>query len=904
MDGGSVIFKFKGDSKELENTATSVGDIIKGSLAAKGIAKALGVINDNMGDAVKRVDQLNQFPKVMQALGISSEDSSEAMELINDKILGLPTTLNQATTAVQRFVAKNGDVKTSAKYFTAINDALLSGTNDTTLYSNALEQVMQAYSKGKPDMMEWRSMLTAMPAQLKQISQAFGYVDTDELYDALKHGEVSMDDFLAMVVKLDNEGSNGMASFSDSVKDSVGGIGTNMTNLHTAITRGLANTIDTLNSSLSAQGLPTISETIAIATSKINSAFKVIQGIISKIDFNKLISALKITIPLLAGAYAMTKMYQGVMIAMNIGKVVAGFGKFAGAIAGLIPEIKTAKDAMTLLGLAFNANPIGIVITAITALVAGFIYLWNTSEGFRNFWIGLWNGIVNAVSGAINGIGKFFTEIIPSWFSGARDGLSSFGKNVKSFFKGIGKSISSFFSKIGSNIASFFSGIFSSIGSFFSNVGNAIVSFITSIPDKISSLLGAVGSFFSNLGSTIWNGLKQIGSDIVTVLVALPELFPKMLDKVLYYVGYGIGAIAGTVATFVVKTLPNLLLSLGNLLLTFFTQTIPNLLVSLGNTLLVFFTQTIPTFFTNCVLAIGTFLTNVGTAITTFFTTTLPELFVMGMTAIATFFSNVWARLVQFVTVDIPTFFSNLWTTLSTAFMNGLTAINDFCGMIINAVKDFFVNAWNYLSQKIPEIINNAINFLVSLPGRIWNILTQVVSNIWAWGSNMISSAWQVMSNVASTIVNAIKEIPGQLLNIGKWMVEGLWNGINSAKDWIKNRIKSFCEGIADGFKKFFQIGSPSKLFFKFGGYIDQGFIKGVESLKDEAQTSVTGLVNPNSLIDMSPSLFGSASTNLSPIINVTNDINVETDPLGQVVQNVKTFSGGAKNDYNYGMGV
>ena len=59
-----------------------------------------------------------------------------------------------------------------------------------------------------------------------------------------------------------------------------------------------------------------------------------------------------------------------------------------------------------------------------------------------------------------------------------------------------------------------------------------------------------------------------------------------------------------------------------------------------------------------------------------------------------------------------------------------------------------------------------------------------------------------------------------------------------------------------------------------------------------------------SSTFDLSPQLIGSSSLNYSPNVIVNNNIDMKTDPLGQVVGNIKTFSGGAKNDYNYGMGV
>ena len=81
----------------------------------------------------------------------------------------------------------------------------------------------------------------------------------------------------------------------------------------------------------------------------------------------------------------------------------------------LVNGLKGAKTAFTALNAAMAANPIGVVIAVITALVAAFVYLWNTSEGFRNFWIGLWETIKtfasNAVEAVTTGIQNFIASV-------------------------------------------------------------------------------------------------------------------------------------------------------------------------------------------------------------------------------------------------------------------------------------------------------------------------------------------------------------------------------------------------------------------------------------------------------------------------------------------------------------
>ena len=126
---------------------------------------------------------------------------------------------------------------------------------------------------------------------------------------------------------------------------------------------------------------------------------------------------------------------------MVLGSLTVGIGAY-NAVTG----IKTAMEAAnttTLHGLAaaqlkanlaFLASPITWVVAGITLLVGGFIYLWNTSEEFRGFWIGLWDDITGffgdakeKISEGIDNIGGFFTSL-PDKISG---GISDFKESVK-----------------------------------------------------------------------------------------------------------------------------------------------------------------------------------------------------------------------------------------------------------------------------------------------------------------------------------------------------------------------------------------------------------------------------------------------------------------------------------------
>ena len=300
VKGGDVIFNFKGDDKELQKSVDNMGSSIKKMVTALGIdkliSKTMSALNNSLDGAIKRVDTLNNFPRVMSNLGIATEDATKAVNELSDGLIGLPTTLNDGVSAVQRFTSQNGDVQKSTKMFLALNNAILAGGASTELQTSALEQLSQAYAKGKPDAMEWRSMLTAMPAQLKQVAKYMGYTSTavgGDLYNAIQKGKVSMDDFMQAIMTLNEKGTGEFASFAEQAKSSTGGIATSITNVKTAITRGLANSIEALNKSLKKSNLPSINEMIQNFGKSISKAFAKVNEAIGKIKWQKLIPVVK-----------------------------------------------------------------------------------------------------------------------------------------------------------------------------------------------------------------------------------------------------------------------------------------------------------------------------------------------------------------------------------------------------------------------------------------------------------------------------------------------------------------------------------------------------------------------------------------------------------------------------------
>ena len=136
---------------------------------------------------------------------------------------------------------------------------------------------------------------------------------------------------------------------------------------------------------------------------------------------------------------------------------------------------------MQALNLTMNANPIGIVITLISGLVAAFIYLWNNCEAFRDFWITLWENIKTLFGQAVE------------WISTKLSEMGAFFSNV--------------FGGIGSAITGTFSAAWDAVSGFFSWIGDKL----SWLSDKIESI-PVIGSLYSSAKDVI-GGLFGGGKD-------------------------------------------------------------------------------------------------------------------------------------------------------------------------------------------------------------------------------------------------------------------------------------------------------------------------------------------------------------------------------------------------------
>lgn len=237
--------------------------------------------------------------------------------------------------------------------------------------------------------------------------------------------------------------------------------------------------------------------------------------------------------------------------------------------------------------------------------------------------------------------------------------------------------------------------------------------------------------------------------------------------------------------------------------------------------------------------------------------------------------------------------------TLMGLLPNLVSAIADMIPVLIKASITGFILIIQALAQQAPVLIPQIVDAILEIiPILIDNLPlflragAQLLGGLIAGLVNSIPILLLRCSQIGISLVNAFRKI--DLNDIGKNLLMGLVNGIRNAKNWVINKIKGICNEILGAIKNFFGVHSPSTEFAWIGKMNMTGLEEGMENMQPDLQKTINGM------FDLSPNIYGSASTHFSPNVNVVVNNNMKQDPLGQMVNDIKTFSGGSKNDYNY----
>lgn len=712
----SAVDKFTGKAEDTGNKSargfskfSSAVSVAAGNLISAGIHKGIDMISNSVDGAIKRVDTLKNFPRVMSNVGISTDKAQAAIKRASDGLKGLPTSLDEAAMSIQRLTMKTKDVGRATDIFLALNNAIIAGGASSTIQSAAMEQLSQAFARGKPDLMEWRTAMTAMPAQMDQLAKSMGQVDANALYEEIKNGNITMDQLSDALIKLNTEGTGGLPTFAQQAKNATGGIATGMENAKTAVTRGVANIIE------------------ALGSGDMNSAaggFGVqMEKVLNKVaDFIKFVKQNK---EVFTAAAVAVGIFTGAVLAYETAVKLASAATKAWTTVTTIWSgvAKVAAAATTLFNLAIKNNPIVRIITiivgAIALLVGAFIYLWNNVEGFRNFFIGAWNKI----KGAAEVVGKFIGDVLKK--------LEPVFNTISEVVGAVAGVIADFAGKVGEALKPVVQTVISVVGSIIDTVKEIvgkIVGFFKQVADGIAAALKPVANFLAPIFDVIWRVISGLFIAIVALVAMAVEFIAKCVMGIVVVIVNVVVEIAkhiGDIVNFIIGVVSGIV----------------SAVVGIVSTIVSVVAGAVQAYFALIGIIAGWIYDNVIQPVAQFFVD-LWNGVVQGVTGFVNSVMAIVSPIADWfstnVTMPIGNFFSGLWSGIvsgAQGFFNSVAGVlspiaNWINNNVIQPVARFFGGLWNGVLNGLSGLVRGIGSVMGTIGGIIKGPINAIISGI------------------------------------------------------------------------------------------------------------------------------------------------------------------------------
>lgn len=859
------------------------GLLAKGGIigaAAAVTTKAMGVISNSIGSAVGRADQMNNFPKVMKNLGYSSQDAAASIKKISNALDGLPTTSSAMTGMVQQLAPLTSNLDEATDIALAFNNAMLAGGASTMEQENALTQYTQMLSAGKVDMQAWRSIQAAMPGQLNQVAEAMlgAGKNSNDLYEAMKNGSISFDDFNKKVMELNQNGFGKYASFAQQAKDATQGIGTAMENVKNRVAKAVQKVIE-------AVGVENIAGAINGFSSQFGKIGDAAAGMVTGVKgwFGKAAQAAQPLVSIWQSDFG------------QLGVYLKGLASNAQAFGGSLLDVVTNGGGLQnfLTGLNNIISPLVNWWIALTRNVSIFIGTLSDSGGVQAFLASLselWKGLTQ--------LGQGLADAVTGFLAVGQNGgaAASIGQLVGDAFN----AAAPFVEKLASTLQS--------LGDWASEHGDAIRTVIAGIAGgfaafKTASLISAavtalksfdVAAKIAAAGQWVLNAAMN-ANPIVLVVTAIAALVSAL---VWFFTQTETGRKAWAAFTSFLssawQSVVSFVTGLGQNIANFFTQTIPNAIQSV----IQWFQQlpsAIGTALSNLITSIGTWAVSFGQSalqagqqfvsnIANFLTNlpaTIAYWLAYGITFVVLWAAQLGSQAIsagqQFLT-NLGTFLmqlpGNIWNWLTSTVAsvaswaaqmgaNALSAGSQFLSNVGTFISQLPSNVGSWLSGAISaaasfvgQMASNAVNagsrflssigsYISQVPGRIGAGLSGAISAVGSFASSMASGALRAGQQFLSNLVNTLASIPGRMVSIGSQIVQGIINGITGSIGQVGSAILGGVKDAIADVKNMLGIHSPSRLFRdQIGRNIGLGLAQGISNSQAAVMASMNDMAS------------------------------------------------------------
>lgn len=414
--------------------------------------------------------------------------------------------------------------------------------------------------------------------------------------------------------------------------------------------------------------------------------------------------------------------------------------------------LTTAKTAMVGFNAVLAANPIGVIVGVIAALVAGLIYFFTQTKTGQ----AIWQSFMNWLKQAWQAIAQFFSNLwdgIVDTFNTVVDSLKESWESITSFFSGLWDDITNIFTTAVNSISNFVVPIFNTIASGIQIAMNIIWSIIQIawqlIKVTVELVVGGIAAYIKWAGdiwvSIVTAAMNLISSVIMTVWNAIKPFVMSVVNGIKNIITTVWNAIATSITT-VMTTVSNQISAIWNVIRNVFS------------TVVGWITSFIAREVENWKNVINTV-----------------------MNAILAVIVTVWNG-VKNTTTTVVNAVKNVITTVFNAVKSTVTSI-------FNSVRSTISSIWNSIKTTVSNVVNGIRAVITSVFTSIKNSITSIFNSI----KNTCSSVW---NGIKSTISNAVYGI--------KSTVSSVFNTIKSAMTGPVESAKGVISGIIDTIKGFF----------------------------------------------------------------------------------------------------
>lgn len=375
---GQLKFDTAVDTKGFQQGTNRLADIIGGGLITQAIQGLFGMITGQVDAAMRRLDTMAQFGRVMTTLTGDVAEANATLDATNEIVRGTAFGLDVAASAVQRFVASGMETKKATDVMSAWADATAFYTKGT---NSDLETVTGALTKmntrGKITMREMQQLLYAGIPAMDIYASAMG-MSTEEVSEAMSQGELQAEQFIDVMTKAFTEGTEKFPAITGAAKKAGSSWAGSIDNMKAAVTRGVGAMLETFD------GIFNIKENMVAFGKGIETVLKALATAFQFVaDNGNIFIPIGVAIMALLVAYNAETIKATILSGLHTISIIAQNVAYA----GLTIAIGLADAAQAIFNGTIEACPLVWFIALIAIVIAGVIALTNalnfSSEAYK-----------------------------------------------------------------------------------------------------------------------------------------------------------------------------------------------------------------------------------------------------------------------------------------------------------------------------------------------------------------------------------------------------------------------------------------------------------------------------------------------------------------------------------------